>query len=298
MLGIRGIRADAGVVNSIHCQLGRDRSQSLTMSHRHKRGHSPAAMENGSDSISASEELKLAGHSPMPAEHRRGLLPELYFRWRAGEISRLEAFCDVVFGFALTLLVVSLEVPRNFSELMAAMRGFVPFAVCFAQLIMIWRAHYQFSRRYRLEDPYTIMLNVVLLFLVLFYVYPLKFVFTMLFDALTGHSIAMNEHEVSVLMRVYAGGFAAVFALFALLYAHAYKLHRELELNPLEELQTRLPIQENLIMVAVGTISFALAFKYPGYAGWWFFVIGPALGVHGTIYGKRVRLLAEKMGLG
>ncbi|MFZ0807977.1 MAG: hypothetical protein WAN03_17425, partial [Candidatus Sulfotelmatobacter sp.] len=42
----------------------------------------------------------------MASEHRRGLLPEPYFRWRGGEITRLEAFCDVVFGFALTLLVV------------------------------------------------------------------------------------------------------------------------------------------------------------------------------------------------
>ena len=106
----------------------------------------------------------------MASEHRRGLLPEKYFRWRSGEITRLEAFCDVVFGFALTLLVVSLEVPRNYGELMAAMRGFVPFAVCFAQLVMIWRAHYIFSRRYGLEDRYTVFLNVALLFVVLFYV--------------------------------------------------------------------------------------------------------------------------------
>jgi hypothetical protein len=61
-----------------------------------------------------------------PAEHRRGLLPELYFRWRAGEITRLEAFCDVVFGFALTLLVVSLEVPRNYAELIAACADSLP----------------------------------------------------------------------------------------------------------------------------------------------------------------------------
>ena len=96
------------------------------------------------------------------------------------DITRLEAFCDVVFGFAITLLVVSLEVPHNYADLIAAMRGFLPFAICFAQLVMIWRAHYVFSRRYGLEDSYTVFLNVVLLFVVLFYVYPLKFVFTML----------------------------------------------------------------------------------------------------------------------
>ena len=32
------------------------------------------------------------------------------FRWRGGEVSRLEGLSDAVFAFAVTLLVVSLEV--------------------------------------------------------------------------------------------------------------------------------------------------------------------------------------------
>lgn len=232
----------------------------------------------------------------MPAEHRQGLLPELYFRWRAGEITRLEAFCDVVFGFALTLLVVSLEVPRNYAELMAAIRGFVPFAACFAQLIVIWRAHYRFSRRYGLEDPYTVFLNIILLFLVLFYVYPLKFVFTTLFEEVTGSPAApdLGLHEASVLMRIYAAGFISVFLLFALMYARAYKLRNPLGLNAAESLETRLAIQENLIIASVGVSSFLLAWKNPASAGWAYFVLAPVLTIHGMVYGKRVRLLAEK----
>src|SRR3984885_1608727 len=126
---------------------------------------SPATLAGGRDHDSPAH---------FPSEHRQNLFPEKYFPWRSGEITRLEAFCDVVFGFALTLLVVSLEVPRTYAELIAAIRGFVPFAACFAQLVLIWRGHYRFSRRYGLEDPYTVFLNVVLLFLVLFFVYPLK----------------------------------------------------------------------------------------------------------------------------
>lgn len=269
------------------------------MNRRHNRQsshQSPLVSDHGPDH-------NIADHGgpshEFPSEHRRGLLPELYFRWRGGEITRLEAFCDVVFGFALTLLVVSLEVPRNYGEMMAAMRGFLPFAVCFAQLVMIWLAHYRFSRRFGLEDPYTVFLNVVLLFLVLFYVYPLKFVFTLVFSQLTGSEIAHGVawHETAALMRIYAVGFTAVFSLFALMYAHAYKLRNELELNPVEVLQTRFAVRENVIMAVVGTVSFALSYKNPGWSGWWYFVLGPALGIHGAIYGKRVRLLAEKLGL-
>ena len=235
-------------------------------------------------------------HHELPAEHRQGLLPELYFRWRAGEITRLEAFCDVIFGFALTLLVVSLEVPRNYAELMAAIRGFVPFAACFAQLILIWRAHYRFSRRYGLEDPYTVFLNVILLFLVLFYVYPLKFVFTTVFEELTGNPAApdLGWHEASVLMRLYAAGFISVFLLFALMYARAYKLRNQLGLNAAESLETRLAVQENLIIASIGVLSFLLALKNPAWAGWAYFLLAPVLTIHGMVYGKRVRLLAEK----
>jgi uncharacterized membrane protein len=250
--------------------------------------------------LEQSEFLPMNEGNPEHGKRSSALLPERYFRWRGGEITRLEAFCDVVFGFALTLLVVSLEVPKSFAELMTAMRGFLPFAACFAQLVMIWRGHYRFSRRYGLEDPYTMFLNIVLLFLVLFYVYPLKFVFTLLFAELTGNTgIAegIGSHEGSILMRIYTFGFSAVFALFALMYRHAYELRDELELNPVEELETKFTMQENLVIAVIGAIAFGLAFRTPGWAGWWFFVLGPALAIHGSIYGKKVRQAAEKLGL-
>ena len=250
------------------------------------------------DSSGLAETTPTTAHG-FPTEHRKGLLPERYFRWRGGEITRLEAFCDVVFGFALTLLVVSLEVPRNYAELMAAMRGFVPFAACFAQLVMIWRAHYRFSRRYGLEDPYTVFLNVVLLFLVLFYVYPLKFVFTSLFAQITRESNGgiSTGWQASVVMRIYAAGFAAVFLLFALMYRHAYQLRGLLGLNPVEELETRNSMRENLVMAGIGVLAFLVAFRYPEWSGWTYLLIAPVLTVHGSVYGKRVRMLAEKMGM-
>jgi len=225
------------------------------------------------------------------------LPPEKYFHWRAGEITRLEAFCDVVFGFAITLLVVSLEVPHSFEELMHVMRGFLPFAACFAQFVLIWLTHYRFSRRYGLEDAYTVFLNVLLLFLVLFYVYPLKFLFTHILGGLVGMETleAVGWHDTSVLMRVYSSGFAAVFALFALMYLHAYKLREKLQLNPVESLITRVAIQENLALTMFGVVSFLIAFKQPGLAGMLYMGIGFFFWIHSSIMGKRIRLLHEKM---
>ena len=246
----------------------------------------------------AAVETILPTEAHFPSEHRKGLIPEPYFRWRGGEITRLEAFCDVVFGFALTLLVVSLEVPRNYAELMAAMRGFVPFAACFAQLVMIWRAHYRYSRRYGLEDPYTVLLNVVLLFLVLFYVYPLKFVFALLFSELTtAPAEAISIHQASALMRVYAAGFASVFLLFGLMYLHAYELRDALNLNAVEQLETRNEVIENLLLVGIALLSFVVAWVSPGWSGWVYLLIGPVMTAHGWIAGKRVRETAQKAGM-
>ena len=75
------------------------------------------------------------------------------------EVSRVEGFSDAVFAFAITLLVVSLEVPKTFEELMAAIRGFPAFAVCFALLFQVWWRHYRFFRNYDLEDGPVIALT-------------------------------------------------------------------------------------------------------------------------------------------
>src|SRR5216683_3327395 len=116
----------------------------------------------------------------------KGIGDNKKFRWRSHEISRTESLSDAVFGFAITLLVVSLEVPRTYGELMQTMRGFGAFAISFTLLFMVWFNQYKFFRRYGLQDNLTVCLNAVLLFVVLFYVYPLKFLFSYLVNVLTG----------------------------------------------------------------------------------------------------------------
>ena len=102
------------------------------------------------------------------------------FRWRGGNPSRVEALTDMVFAFALTLLVVSNAPPGSFDELVTQLWGFPGFAAAFAMLLLLWHSHYVFFRRYALEDQWTTVLNAGLLFLIVFFVYPLKYLATML----------------------------------------------------------------------------------------------------------------------
>jgi uncharacterized membrane protein len=229
------------------------------------------------------------------------------FRWRGGEISRIEGFSDAVFAFAVTLLVVSLEVPRTFHELTEIMRGFLAFAVCFTLLIVAWREHYVFFRRYGLQDNMTIWLNAALLFVVLFYVYPLKFLFTLVLAPLTGapteiprlgggHERVIEADQVSTLFLIYGAGVIALYLLLALMYLHAYRRRRELTLTPIETFDTRSSIRMHLLAAGIGAVSCLLALVLPtrsiGLAGFAYFLFGPVMAIHGTLAGRRRRLLA------
>jgi hypothetical protein len=185
---------------------------------------------------------------------RRRVGEEEGFSWRGEDVSRIEGFSDAVFGFAVTLLVVSLEVPNTFDELLATMRGFFAFAICFWLLIAVWFEQYKFFRRYGLEDSLTMRLNAVLLFIVLFYVYPLKFLFTLLVDQLLGYDTVVEPssgavveeiepEQLPLLMVIYGAGFVAVQLVFFVLYLRAYARRDALGLEAHERSITREEMQ-------------------------------------------------------
>lgn len=237
------------------------------------------------------------------------------FRLRGREVSRLEALSDAVFGFAITLLVVSLEVPRTATALFQAMSGFVVFAACFALLFLVWFNQYRFFRRYGLDDLATIVLNGVLLFVIVFFVYPLKFVFGIVVEMMMGRRPWLRTHDgVQVLtqdqwpllMMIFSAGFMAVFLLFALMHLNAYRLREVLQLSPLERYDTVDNVRESLLNVAIGVLSVLLtAFggpQGPMWGGLTYWLVGPALFANGVLSGRvrkrlQARLAAEPGGL-
>jgi uncharacterized membrane protein len=185
---------------------------------------------------------------------------------RRHEITRLEGFSDAVFGFALTLLVVSLEVPRSYDELMGLMGGFLSFACCFALLIWIWHEHNVFFRRYGLQDNLTVIINAGLLFVVLFYVYPLKFMFDSMFARWVRSPNGPQPMELWQLANasaVYAVGFILMMLMMVLLYARAYTKRAQLGLDELEVFDLRSMAGHHVVSAAVGGVALAIAVFAP-----------------------------------
>ena len=187
---------------------------------------------------------------------------------RRHEISRLEAFSDAAFAFALTLLVVSLDVPRSYGQLMGLMKGFFSFACCFALLVWIWHEHDAFFERYALQDATTTIFNSALLFAVLLYIYPLKFMFDsfmfQVFGLQTNPPVkGMTLHELARASTIYGFGFFVLMSLFTLLYLHAYRQRQELRLTALESFDARTLAGHHSVSAAVGLFAMLFALLGP-----------------------------------
>jgi hypothetical protein len=227
-------------------------------------------------------------------------VPSRSFRLRGREVLRVEAFSDAVFAFAATLLVVSLEVPKTFAELQGSLHGFVAFAFSFSALLAIWTVHNTFFRRFGLQDMTTVVVNGALLFVVLFYVYPLKFLTVSLAEKLLGRvgragteteARIRDVHELGSLFIIYSLGFAAVFFCIALFYWHAARQKAALDLDDLERYDARTTCRHYLIFVAVGIFSMGIAASgigvRMGAPGWVYALLGPLCAWHGGWRGKR-----------
>jgi uncharacterized membrane protein len=204
---------------------------------------------------------------------------------RNNEIQRIETFSDGVFAFAVTLLIVSLEVPHSFDELITTMRGFLGFGISFFLLVFIWQEQHRFFRMYGMADGGTLILNITLLFLVLFYVYPLKFLFSLLFgDMMYGQDkspFTITNQQVPLLMAIYALGFIAIYSLFFLMYYRARKHSVVLGMSPQDKFNCGSTMYRMVIMMAtgIGSLLTALLLKgqQAGWAGYVYFLIGPAI---------------------
>ena len=203
------------------------------------------------------------------------------FRERGANVTRLEAFVDAAFAFAVTLLVISLDaVPTNLDELTAALKRTPAFAASFSLVALFWFAHHTWSRRYGLDDGQSIALSLFLVFLVLVWVYPLRILFGCAFAWLSQLTLPpawqipftyklSSIDDLRTMFVVYAAAWSSLGIVIALLYREGWRHRDALELNRDERISTRSEIARWLCVPATGVLSAALALALPADTPGW-----------------------------
>jgi Endosomal/lysosomal potassium channel TMEM175 len=191
------------------------------------------------------------------------------FSHRGTDFLRIEALSDAVFAFSISLLVASLEVPQTFGELKIIAKGAIPFFATVALIFLFWYQQYIFFRRYGLNDLFTILLNLAYLSVILFYVYPLKFLFYLLISAWSGINlfpeatgkglVVLSSGDFPQLIMLFSIGYFLIWLIIYLLHNHVLKLSETFAFNRYEVLFTQKEARGALWNALIGLFALAMA---------------------------------------
>lgn len=201
------------------------------------------------------------------SSERPSLFPE-----RGDKVTRLEAFVDAAFAFAVTLLVIAGDsIPSSIAELQAAIKQIPAYAASFVLIMRFWVSHADWSRRYGLDDAVSNRLSLMLVFLLLIFVYPLKMVFSSLFSLLSGGYLpapfSINSWaEVPIMFQTFAVGFGSMALVMVLLFVRTLKHADVLCLAPAEIAYARHKRLDWALVVGFSVLSFLLAWMIPATA--------------------------------
>ena len=165
---------------------------------------------------------------------------------RRHQATRLESFVDASFAFAMTLIVISVgHVPESIDDMLQAMRGVPTFAVCFLLISRLWMGHRFWSRHFDIEDHKSVVLSLMLVFVVLLYVYPLRLMFSLMFAGISGGWLSERDVTIGTVQDlrgaylVFGIGLAAISLIFIALFRHALSQAATIGLDANEILLTR-----------------------------------------------------------
>lgn len=193
-----------------------------------------------------------------------------------GDDGRLDAFVDAAFAFAVTLLVIGGgAVPANFAELAAAFRSAPAFAIGFSLVAMFWHAHVRWRRLGARSGGSGVWLSLLLVFLVLVYVYPLRLMAQSLTEFVAGGRVSISGAELGDLFGIYGIGFAAMAGCVAALFATSRR--------GMPRGETRAVVTGELViwlmLVGTGLASALLSLAAPWLAPWTYALLPAMIGL-------------------
>jgi uncharacterized membrane protein len=188
---------------------------------------------------------------------------------RERQTTRLETFVDAAFAFALTMLVISVDViPDSMEQLIEALKRIPAFAASFAIVVNFWHGHYRWSRRYGVEDAGSVVLSLLLVFVVLVFLYPLRLMMSGALGAMSGgwlpSEIAVTSAgDLRLLAVVYGGAFALLSATLVALNARVRHMSLEPPLSAEDRAVAGVEVQAWGILTGLGVASATLALLLP-----------------------------------
>ncbi len=196
---------------------------------------------------------------------------------RGETTTRVEAFVDGAFAFALTLLAIAGDhIPGSVSELVQAIKGVPAFALSFLLIVQVWSGHVEWSRSFGLDDVPSRRLSLLLVLLVLVFVYPMKMVFSALFSTLSSGYLPANFSvhtyaEVATLFVTFGAAFGSLGLTLCLLYLHAWRQRDALGLDRGERIIARARMICWALVPLVASVSIVMALVMYGrsQSGWW-----------------------------
>lgn len=197
---------------------------------------------------------------PAPRSTGRARRSDGFFE-RGDQVTRLEAFVDAAFAFAVTLLAISIDsVPGNREELILALKGVPAFACSFAVICLFWWNHNVWSRRYGLDDGVSTFISLTFVALVLVYVYPLKSMFSSMWAWLSGDFLPTTYQirtveDLQWMFGFYAVTFISLESMLALLDYRAWRLRESIGLDAIERLAVRREMYGHGLTLLVGLAS-------------------------------------------
>lgn len=197
------------------------------------------------------------------------------FEWRGRSVTRIENLSDIVFALALGMLVSSSQPPVTSDQLSSFLWNIIPVSAAFGVMLTIWNAHFTFFRRYGLADAKAVFLNSILLLLIMFIAYPLRFIFDSLFAyvlALHGNfdrtiRMDLGPSDAANIMSIYAVGYGVVFIILHRLYAHALRKRDMLALSKEEIVLTHVVLLNFSANILLSVVVFFLA-RYTALGPW------------------------------
>jgi len=213
--------------------------------------------------------------------------------YRGETASRTDNLTDAVFGIAITLLIFNLVNPNSFQDLITFTKTLPAFLISIAFIILIWNEHLEFSKIYAFNDSVLFKLNTLFIALVIFYVYPLRFMTFFLTNFFFNTDIEINISNDQVPYLVVYYGFVA-FALYLvlwLLYRRALSIKEKLLLNDYEVFLTKSNLKRLVFLFSVPILSIAITLAINEYS----FILASIIGgCTYNLYGPLIYLWKRK----